>query len=158
MKKIIPFLWFDTQALEAAKLYTSIFPNSKIIEQDEIQNTGPDMKQTIQTVYFELDGVQFGAMNAGPVFKFNEAVSFSIDCKDQAEVDYYWNAFLSNGGTESQCGWLYDKFGLSWQVVPSLMNELMAKGTPEQRDRVTAAMIKMVKLDCVELQKAFDGE
>jgi predicted 3-demethylubiquinone-9 3-methyltransferase (glyoxalase superfamily) len=157
-QKITPFLWFDTQALEAAKFYTAIFPNSKILESEEMENTGPDEKQTVQIISFELNGQKFTAMNAGPVFKFNEAVSFLIDCKDQEEVDYYWEKLLEGGGTESQCGWLKDKFGLSWQVVPQQLSELMSKGTDEQSARVVHAMMKMVKLEVAELQKAFDGE
>ncbi|MEN9604718.1 MAG: hypothetical protein RJB39_403 [Candidatus Parcubacteria bacterium] len=158
MTKVTPFLWYDTQALEAAKLYTSIFPNSKILGQEEMENTGPDEKQTVQIVSFELDGSKFTAMNAGPMFKFNESISFMVDCKDQTEVDYYWEKLLADGGQESQCGWLKDKFGLSWQVVPQQLPELMSKGTPEQSARVMQAMMKMVKIDVSALQKAFDGE
>lgn len=158
MHKITPFLWFDTQALEAARFYTSIFPNSKILGQDNFENTGPNENESVQIVSFELDGQPIQAMNAGPTFKFNEAISFLIDCKDQEEVDYYWEKLLADGGVESQCGWLKDKFGLSWQVVPQQLSELMSQGTPEQSARVIHAMMQMVKLDVVELQKAFDGE
>lgn len=158
MSNITPFLWFDTEALEAARFYTSIFPNSKILGQENFDNTGPDEKQTVQLISFDLNGARFTAMNAGPMFKFNESISFLIDCKDQTEVDYYWEKLLTDGGTESQCGWLKDKFGLSWQVVPQQLSELMSKGTDEQSARVMHAMMGMVKLNVDELQKAFDGK
>ncbi len=121
MSKITPFLWFDSQALDAAKFYTTIFPNSKIHGEEQFENSGPDEKQTIQIVSFVLDGQEFQAMNAGPVFQFSESVSWFIDCKDQEEVDYFWEKLTADGGSESQCGWLKDKYGMSWQVVPQVL-------------------------------------
>ena len=144
--KIAPFLWFDGKAEEAAKLYTSIFPDSKIISSNPM------------TAQFELCGVEFMALNGGPDFKFSEAVSFFVKCKDQAEVDYFWSALTADGGEESQCGWLKDKFGLSWQVVPAVINDLVAGPDPEGSKRAMAAMLKMKKLDIKQLQDAYDGK
>ncbi len=161
MQKITPFLWFDTQAEEAAKFYVSIFKNSKILDSSQYGDEGQEIhgkpKGEIMVVQFELDGQKFSALNGGPHFKFTEAVSFSIDCKDQAEVDYYWEK-LSEGGQKSQCGWLKDKLGLSWQVVPEALGELMSDPDPVKSDRVMAAMLKMTKLDIEVLKRAYDGE
>lgn len=158
MQKITPFLWFDGQAEEAARFYTSIFKNSKI---GRVARYGPDMpgpEGQVLTVEFELDGQQFGALNGGPDFKFSEAVSFLVHCRDQQEVDYYWDRLLADGGQPSQCGWLKDKFGLSWQVVPDILDDMMADPDPEKARRVTQCMLQMIKIDIAELQKAYRGE
>jgi predicted 3-demethylubiquinone-9 3-methyltransferase (glyoxalase superfamily) len=153
MSKITPFLWFDNQAEEAAVLYTSIFKNSRI---NNVSRTGPDGQ--VMIVSFELDGQAVTALNGGPLFPFTEAFSFSVDCEDQAEVDYYWQRLLADGGQESQCGWLKDKFGLSWQIVPRALGELMSDPDPVKSQRVMEAMLKMVKLDVAGLQRASAGE
>jgi predicted 3-demethylubiquinone-9 3-methyltransferase (glyoxalase superfamily) len=150
MKKITPFLWFDTQAEEAMNFYVSLFKNSKV---NNISR-GPDGRAFI--VSFELDGQEFMGLNAGPQFKFNEAVSMYVDCKDQAEVDHFWDAFTADGGEESQCGWLKDKYGLSWQIVPRQLTELMGGSDPVKSQRVMDAMLKMQKIIVADLQKAYD--
>jgi predicted 3-demethylubiquinone-9 3-methyltransferase (glyoxalase superfamily) len=155
MQKITPFLWFDTQAEEAATFYTSIFKNSRILKVTRYGDAGPGPKGTAMTVEFELDGSRFIGLNGGPHFKFTEAVSFSIACADQAEVDYFWGK-LTEGGNESQCGWLKDKYGLSWQVVPARMSELMNAPDPLKSKRVMEAMLKMKKIDIPTLEKARD--
>jgi predicted 3-demethylubiquinone-9 3-methyltransferase (glyoxalase superfamily) len=149
--KIHPFLWFDTQAEEAAKLYTSIFPNSKLKSMARYPDSVPGMGGKVMTVDFEIDGLPVTALNAGPHFKFNEAISLYVETKDQAETDKYWNALIANGGAESQCGWLKDKFGLSWQIVPEALPRLMQgpKG-----GEVTEAMMKMQKIIVADLEKA----
>lgn len=152
MKKITPFLWFDTQAEEAMNFYVSLFKNSKVND----VSRGPDGKAF--TVSFELDGQEFMGLNAGPQFKFNEAVSFYVNCEDQAEVDYFWNALTAGGGEESMCGWLKDKYGLSWQIIPKQLNELMGDPDPQRSGRVMQAMLKMQKIIVADLQKAYDGE
>ncbi len=157
MKKITPFLWFDNQALEAARLYVSIFKNSKIHGSEKFENSGPNENETVQVVSFELDGQQFQAMNAGPLFKFNEAISFTVDCKDQAEVDYYWNSLIADGGEESQCGWLKDKFGLSWQIIPEQLTRLMSDPDPVKSQRVMHAMLHMKKIDIAKLQESYNA-
>jgi|SRR5579864_8370861 len=157
MQKITPFLWFDTQAEEAATFYVSIFKDSKINsvvhypEAAEAQAGKP--AGSVMTVDFELNGQHFAALNGGPLFKFNESVSFVIDCADQTEVDYYWEK-LTAGGQESQCGWLKDKFGLSWQVVPRQLNELLSNPDQAKVEKVTAAFMQMKKFDIATLQKA----
>ena len=151
MKKITPFLWFDTQAEDAMNYYVSLFKNSKV----NGISRGPDGKAF--TVSFELDGQDFMGLNAGPQFKFNEAVSMYVDCEDQAEVDYFWNAFIADGGEESMCGWLKDKFGLSWQIVPKQLGELMGDPDLEKSERVMQAMLKMQKIVVADLQKAYKG-
>lgn len=151
MKKITPFLWFDTQAEEAMNFYISLFRNSKV---NNISR-GPDGRAFI--VSFELDGQEFMGLNAGPQFKFNEAVSMYVDCADQAEVDYFWNALTADGGEESMCGWLKDKYGLSWQIVPRQLTELMNDPDPEKSGRVMQAMLKMQKISVADLQKAYNG-
>ncbi|HSW66779.1 MAG TPA: VOC family protein [Bacillota bacterium] len=156
MPKITPFLWFDSQAEVAANFYVSIFKNSKIIEEARYPEGGPGPAGTIMTVSFELDGQRFTALNGGPVFKFTEAVSFVIDCADQAEVDHYWDALTADGGEESQCGWLKDKFGVSWQVVPRSLPELLNQPDPAAAQRVTQAMLTMKKLDIAALEAARD--
>jgi len=151
MKKITPFLWFDTQAEEAMNFYVSLFKNSKVLN----VSRGPDGKAFI--VSFELDGQEFMALNAGPEFKFNESISMYVDCVDQAEVDYLWDALTADGGEESMCGWLKDKYGLSWQIVPKQLGELMGDPDPEKSQRVREAMLKMQKIIVADLQKAYDG-
>ena len=146
MTKITPFLWFDTQAEEAMNYYVSVFKNSKVI------NASPQMVQ------FELDGQEFIGLNAGPQYKFNESISMFVNCEDQAEVDRFWNALIADGGEESMCGWLKDKYGLSWQIVPKQLGELMGDPDPEKSQRVMQAMLKMKKIIVADLQKAYDGE
>src|SRR5688572_2238859 len=140
MQKISPFLWFDTQAEEAVELYTSIFKNSKILS----KTPGPEGSFT--SVTFELEGVEFIALNAGPEFTFNEAISFFVKCKDQQEVDYYWEKLTANGGEESQCGWLKDKYGVSWQIIPDALGELLSDPDPEKSSYAMRAMLKMRKI------------
>ena len=151
--KITPFLWFDTQAEEAASFYTSIFRNSKIVSVTRYGDAGPGPKGSMQTIAFELEGLRFTALNGGPHFKFNEAVSFVIHCDTQEEVDTYWSR-LTAGGQEVQCGWLKDKFGLSWQIVPKALFELLQNPDPARRNRVMQAMFKMKKLDIAGLENA----
>jgi predicted 3-demethylubiquinone-9 3-methyltransferase (glyoxalase superfamily) len=154
---ISPFLWFDNQAEEAANFYTSIFPNSKVLGVSRYGEAGPGPAGTVMTCTFELNGQPYTALNGGPHFQFNEAISFQIACENQEEVDYYWEK-LTNGGQEVQCGWLKDKFGLSWQVVPTALFDLMSSGDAEQNRRVTEAMLKMVKLDIAGLRAAAEGK
>lgn len=153
MQKITPFLWFDTQAEEAASFYASIFPNSKILKTARFGDAGPGPKGGVMTVVFELDGQRMIALNGGPQFKFTEAISLSVDCKDQAEVDHYWNRLLQ-GGKESQCGWLKDRYGLSWQVNPTILGELLADPDAKKAKRVMEAMLKMKKIDIAALRAA----
>ncbi|MEA2552118.1 MAG: hypothetical protein QOJ65_294 [Fimbriimonadaceae bacterium] len=157
MQKITPFFWFDDKAEEAMNFYTSIFRNSKINSLSRYGDAGPGPAGQVMVGTFELDGLEFMALNGGPMFKFTEAVSFSIDCKDQAEVDHYWDK-LSEGGEKSMCGWLKDKFGLSWQVVPRVLGELLSDPDPEKSGRVMKAMLEMRKLDIATLERARDGE
>ena len=154
--KITPFLWFDTQAEEAANFYISVFKNSKLKEVTRFGDDVPGPKGQVMVVAFTLDGQDFIALNGGPMFKFTEAVSFVVDCQDQEEVDYYWNKLTENGGEESMCGWLKDKFGLSWQIVPKRLNELMADPDPVKAGRVTQAMLQMRKIVIADLQRAYD--
>jgi two-component system sensor histidine kinase QseC len=158
MKKIVPFLWYDTQAEEAAKLYTSIFRNSKILSTSHYGEGGPMPAGTVLVVSFELNGQKFNAMNAGPVFKFNESVSFLVECDTQEDIDYYWDSLLAGGGQPSQCGWLKDKFGLSWQITPTIMPDLLTSGDGQKSARVFQAMMTMKKVDLQKLQDAFDGK
>jgi predicted 3-demethylubiquinone-9 3-methyltransferase (glyoxalase superfamily) len=162
-QRITPCLWFDDQAEEAAKYYIGIFKNSKIGKITHYGEAGRETHKrpagSVLTVAFELDGVQFTALNGGPLFKFNEAVSFQIICKDQKEVDYYWEKLTPGGDPSAQvCGWLKDKFGLSWQVVPSIMPDLVGDPNSEGSQRAMAAMMKMKKLDIAELERAYNGE
>jgi predicted 3-demethylubiquinone-9 3-methyltransferase (glyoxalase superfamily) len=156
MQPITPCLWFDTQGEEAAELYTSVFPNSKIVEVTRYGSAGPRDEGTVMTVEFELNGQSFVALNGGPDFTFSEAISFQVACKDQAEVDYYWNT-LSQGGEEGPCGWVKDRFGLSWQIVPTRLNELLTDPDPERAQRAMAAMLEMRKIDIAELERAADA-
>ena len=154
-QKITPFLWFDTQAEEAANFYVSIFKNSKVTAITRYGDSGPGNKGSVMTVAFTLDGQQFTALNAGPQFPFTEAVSFVVNCETQNEIDYFWEK-LSAGGKEVQCGWLKDKFGLSWQIVPTEFFDMISKGTQKQSDRVMAAMMEMVKMDLAKLKQAYN--
>lgn len=151
MKKITPFLWFDTQAEEAMNFYVSVFKNSKARD----VSRGPDGKAF--TVSFELDGQEFMGLNAGPQFKFNEAISMYVNCEDQAEVDYFWEKLTADGGEESMCGWLKDKYGLSWQIVPRQLGELMGDPDPVKSQRVMQAMLKMQKIIVADLERAHAG-
>jgi predicted 3-demethylubiquinone-9 3-methyltransferase (glyoxalase superfamily) len=151
---ITPFLWFDTEAEEAAQLYTSLFPNSRIAEVTYYGEAGPREAGLVMTVAFELDGQRFVALNGGPNFSFTEAVSFVVDCADQAEVDHYWDALTADGGEEGPCGWLKDRFGLSWQIVPRRLRELIADPDRAKTERVMESMMKMKKLDVAELEAA----
>ena len=152
MKKVTPFLWFDTQAEEAMNFYVSLFKNSKV----NSVSRGPDGK--VFSVAFELDGQEFLGLNAGPQFKFNEAVSMFVNCEDQAEVDHFWNALIADGGEVSMCGWCKDKFGLWWQIVPKQLGELLGDPDPEKSGRVMQAMLKMRKIIVADLQMAYDGK
>lgn len=153
MQKITPFLWFDTQAEEAVKFYASIFPNSKILNVARYGDAGPGPKGSVMTVEFELDGQRMIALNGGPVFKFTEAISLVVDCNSQEEVDHYWNKLLQ-GGEESQCGWLKDKYGLSWQIVPTALGKLLSGPDAKKAKRVMEAMLKMKKIDIAALEAA----
>ena len=153
MPSITPFLWFDTQAEEAARFYTSVFPNAKLGSISRYGEAGPGEPGSVMTVEFELDGQAFTALNGGPEFTFTEAVSFQVACETQDEVDRYWAA-LSDGGEEGPCGWLKDRFGLSWQIVPSVLPRLLEDPDREKAQRVMAAMLKMRKLEIAELEQA----
>jgi predicted 3-demethylubiquinone-9 3-methyltransferase (glyoxalase superfamily) len=153
MPKITPFLWFDTQAEEAAKFYAAIFPNSKILKTARYGEGGPGPKGSVMTVEFELDGQRMIALNGGPRFRFTEAISLSVDCSTQEEVDRYWNR-LSQGGEQGPCGWLKDRYGLSWQVNPAILAELLAGPDAKKAKRVMEAMLKMKKIDIAALKAA----
>ena len=157
MPRITPNLWFDTRGHEAAEFYCSVFPNSKITAVTHYNEAGPREAGMVLTVDFELDGQPFTAINGGPEFTFDEAVSFLITCKDQAEVDCYWDALRAGGGQEGPCGWLKDKFGLSWQVVPDGMDEALNDPDPERATRAMKAMLSMSKIDVAALRAAADG-
>ncbi|MCF3119531.1 MULTISPECIES: VOC family protein [Streptomyces] len=156
MPRITPNLWFDTQGEEAAKFYVSVFPNSRITHVSYYGENAPRPAGTVLTVDFELDGQRCTAINGGPEFTFDEAVSFLIDCADQEEIDYYWSK-LSEGGEEGPCGWLKDKYGLSWQVVPTVLGELVTGPDPDRAQRAMQAMFGMKKLDVAALRAAADG-
>jgi predicted 3-demethylubiquinone-9 3-methyltransferase (glyoxalase superfamily) len=156
MSRITPFLWYDRQAREAAELYVSVFDDARITEVTHYGEAGPGETGSVMTVSFELEGQPFVALNGGPHFKFDEAVSFAIDCETQEKVDYLWER-LSEGGEKGRCGWLKDRFGLSWQVVPTILDELMTDEDPERARRVTEAMLKMTKLEIAELRRAYDA-
>jgi predicted 3-demethylubiquinone-9 3-methyltransferase (glyoxalase superfamily) len=160
--KITPCLWFDDQAEEAAKFYTGIFRNSKILQTARYGAAGREVTKkpagSVMTVAFELDGQEFTALNGGPIFKFNEAISFQVNCDTQEEVDYYWEK-LSEGGDPKaqQCGWLKDKYGASWQVVPVILRELVGDPDSDKSERAMAAMLKMKKINIAELKRAYAG-
>jgi predicted 3-demethylubiquinone-9 3-methyltransferase (glyoxalase superfamily) len=158
MQKITPFLWFDRQAEEAARFYTSIFKNSKVGAVSHYGDGAPLPKGTVMTVAFELDGQNFTALNGGPHFKINEAVSFVVNCESQDEIDHYWSKLTAEGGQPVQCGWLKDKFGVSWQIVPTLLGKLVSDKDPARSSRVMQALMGMVKLDINGLQAAYDGK
>ena len=159
-QKITPCLWFDTQAEQAANFYTAIFKNSRIIKISRYTEAGRDIHGkapgSVLTVEFELEGQTFTALNGGPLFKFNEAVSFQVMCEGQAEVDYFWQQ-LSDGGQEGQCGWLKDKFGVSWQVVPQVLPQMLTDADGSKRERAMSALMSMKKFDVAALQRAFAG-
>jgi len=157
MQKISACLWFDNQAEEAAEFYVSVFDNSRIVEVSRYGEPGPGAEGSVLTVAFQLEGQDFLALNGGPVFQFSEAISFVIDCRSQEEVDYFWEK-LSEGGETGQCGWLKDRFGVSWQVVPAALGEMMSDPDPEKARRVTEAMLQMTKLDVPTLKLAYEGQ
>ena len=157
MQKITPFLWFDKEAEEAMHFYVSIFKNSKVKGVTHYGEAGPGPAGTVMTVSFELNGQEFVALNGGPNFKFTEAISFVVNCETQAEVDEFWEK-LSAGGKTVQCGWLKDKYGLSWQIVPTALPRMLTDKDPEKSTRVFNAMMKMVKIDIAALQRAYDAE
>jgi predicted 3-demethylubiquinone-9 3-methyltransferase (glyoxalase superfamily) len=158
MQKITPFLWFDDQAEQAVKVYTSIFKNSKV---GRILRYGEEAAKTtsrpvgsVLTIEFELEGQKFVALNSGPIFKFNESISFVVNCETQEEVDYFWERLTADGGQESQCGWLKDKFGLSWQVVPTVLIDMLHDKDSGKSERVMQAMLQMKKIDIGKLKEA----
>ena len=153
MSKITPCLWFDTEAEEAANFYTSLFQNSKIVQVSRYGEAGPRPVGMVMTVDFSLDGQDFTALNGGPDFKFNEAVSFQVDCETQEELDRFWYA-LSEGGEEGPCGWLKDKYGVSWQIVPAMLKKLIDDPDTAKAQRAMSAMLQMGKLDIEALQRA----
>lgn len=156
-QKITPALWFNFNLDEALEFYTSVFKDSEILSTSRYGDAGPGPAGALLSATFRLNGQEFIGINAGPEFTFTEAVSFSIDCADQDEVDYYWEK-LSDGGETSQCGWLKDRFGLSWQVIPSVLGKRMADEDPVKANRVMEAMLKMSKIDIVEIERAYAGE
>ena len=153
-QKITTFLWFDANAEEAVNFYVSVFKDAKIVSKVPYGEVGPRPKGTIMIIDFELDGQRFTAINGGPEFKFNESISLVVHCQDQKEVDYYWEKLQSGGGKEIECGWLKDKYGLAWQIVPEVFLDLLRNSDNETRDRAMSAMMKMKKLDIAELLKA----
>jgi predicted 3-demethylubiquinone-9 3-methyltransferase (glyoxalase superfamily) len=158
MQRIAPMLWYDDDAEEAARFYCSIFKNSKITGKSSYGEGGPGPKGKVMLVTFELDGQEFTALNGGPQFPFTEAISLVVNCKDQKEIDDYWEKLTSGGGKPVQCGWLKDKYGVSWQVVPTIISELMSDDDPAKRDRVMAAVMKMVKPDIAAMKAAAAGK
>jgi predicted 3-demethylubiquinone-9 3-methyltransferase (glyoxalase superfamily) len=156
LNKITPCLWFDTQGEEAANFYTSIFNNSRIVEVTRYGSAGPRPEGMVMVVSFELDGQPFIALNGGPEFTFDEAISFEVNCESQEELDEFWTK-LSAGGEESVCGWLKDKYGVSWQIVPTILNELIRDPDPERAQRAMKAILGMKKLDIAELKRAADS-
>ena len=157
IQKITPFLWFDGQAEEAAEFYVSVFPNSKVLNVLRYGQAGPGPAGSVMTVEFELEGMKFIALNAGPQFKFTEAISFFVNCQTQEEVDEYWEK-LTAGGQVIECGWLKDKFGLAWQIVPTVLLKLLGDPDPAKSQRVMKAMMKMKKLDIAGIQRAAEGK
>jgi len=158
MQKISSCLWFDTQAEEAAKFYVSVFKNSKLGDITHYGDGAPMPKGTVMTVTFTIDGQDFMALNGGPLFKFTEAISFSVNCETQEEIDMYWDKLTSGGGQPVQCGWLKDKYGLSWQIVPSAISKWIGGSDPARSSRVMQALLGMVKLDIQKLQQAYDSK
>ena len=162
MQKITPFLWFDNNAEDAVNFYVSIFKNSKVgkvTRYDEGSSKAAGRPEgSVMTMEFQLDGQNFTAINAGPHFKFSEAISFVVDCETQEEVDYFWEKLTADGGQESQCAWLKDKFGLSWQIVPRVLIEMIGDKDPQKAKRVMGAMLQMKKIDIATLKRAYNGE
>jgi predicted 3-demethylubiquinone-9 3-methyltransferase (glyoxalase superfamily) len=155
MQKITPFLWFDNNAEEAVNLYTSLFKNSKILSVARYGEEGPGPKGTVMTIAFQLEGQEFLALNGGPVFTFTEAISFFVNCETQQEVDFLWEK-LSEGGKKDRCGWLKDKYGISWQIVPTILGKLLQDKDPKKSRKVTVAMLQMDKLDIAKLKQAYE--
>jgi predicted 3-demethylubiquinone-9 3-methyltransferase (glyoxalase superfamily) len=158
MQKITPFLWFDGNAEEAMNFYVSVIPNSKVLGLTRVGEAGPGPKGSVLTAKFMLHGVEFAALNAGPQFKFNEAVSFVINCETQDEIDKYWSALSAGGGREGDCGWLKDKYGLSWQITPVQLMQMLGDKDQQKAGRAMKAMMQMKKLDLKALKQAFDGK
>lgn len=162
MQKITPFLWFDHQAEEAAKFYTSVFKNSKvgrILRYDEASAKGAGRPVgSVLTIEFEIAGQKFAALNGGPEFKFNESISFVVNCETQNEVDYFWEKLMADGGQESQCGWLKDKFGVSWQITPTVLIDMLNDKDAKKAERVMKAMMQMQKIDIKTLKEAYAGK
>ena len=154
-QKITPFLWLNNQAEEAVNFYTSVFKNSKVIAMSRYGDAGPGPKGSVMTAKFELEGQEFMALNGGPQFRFSEAISFVVNCENQEEVDWFWEK-LSEGGKKIQCGWLKDKFGLSWQVVPVILGQLMSDKDPKKTNNVMKALMQMEKLDIAKLKEAYE--
>ena len=157
MKKITPCLWFDSEAEQAAKFYVAIFKNSRIGKMTRYGEDGPRPKGSVMTVEFTLDRVEFVALNAGPQFKFTEAISFSVNCEDQDEIDYFWEKLSADGGSTGQCGWLKDKFGLSWQINPVILRDMLGDRDTDKAQHVMEAMLKMDKIDIASLNRAYHG-
>jgi predicted 3-demethylubiquinone-9 3-methyltransferase (glyoxalase superfamily) len=157
MQKITPFLWFDGKAEEAMNFYISIFKNSRIVTVDRYGDAGPGPKGSVMSAVFEIEGQQFFALNGGPLFSFTPAISFFVNCETQQEVDELWDK-LSAGGATQQCGWLTDKYGLSWQIIPSILRKLLQDKDPVKSQRVMKAMLQMVKIDIAGLQRAFNQQ
>jgi predicted 3-demethylubiquinone-9 3-methyltransferase (glyoxalase superfamily) len=156
-QKITTFLWFDNNAEEAVQFYCSIFKNSRIVNTTRYGDSGAGPKGTVMTVDFELDGQRFAALNGGPIFKFTEAISLVVNCEKQEEIDYFWEKLSSEGGQQVECGWVKDKYGLSWQIVPATLFDELFQGGDSQTDRVMRAVMTMKKLDIEELKKAAAG-
>ena len=156
-QKITPFLWYDNQAEEAANFYVSIFKNSKVGSVVRYGDAGPGPKGTVMIVSFQLAGQEFTALNGGPRFKFTEAISFVVNCETQEEIDHFWEKLTADGGQESMCGWLKDKFGLSWQIVPTDLPRLMQSGDAKKSERVMQAILQMKKLNIAKLKEAYEG-
>ena len=158
VQRITPFLWFDDNAEEAANFYMSIFKNSKILEVSRYGDAGPGPKGSVMVVKFQIDGFEVTALNGGPRFKFSEAFSFAVSCENQQEIDEYWRKLTAGGGQESMCGWLKDKFGFSWQIIPRQIGKLMTHDDPEKANRVMQAVLQMRKIDIATLERAAAGE
>jgi predicted 3-demethylubiquinone-9 3-methyltransferase (glyoxalase superfamily) len=158
MSKPVPFLWFDDQAEEATSFYVSVFPNSKVVSTTRYGAAGPGPEGSVMTTQFQLDGQDFIALNGGPIYKFTEAVSFTVSCETQAEVDRFWDQLTAGGGQPGPCGWLKDKYGLSWQIVPTILPKLLADKDAAKSERAMAAMMKMGKLEIDTLKRAYDGK
>ena len=157
MQKIRPFLWFDDNAEDAVKFYTAVFKNSKIGDVRRYGDAGPGPKGSVMSATFQIEGQEFMALNGGPHFKFTPAISFFVNCETQAEVDELWEKLLA-GGETMQCGWLKDKFGVCWQIIPKALGELLGDKDPQKSQRVMKAMMKMIKIDVVELRRAYEGK